>query len=207
MTFDSNQVVYLCSPNNPTGHTLDQNALSVALTKNSDTLFIVDEAYIEFSPTADVSRLIRDFENLIITRTFSKAWGLAAFRVGYIIACPTLIDNVNVYVNIKHVNALAKIAIRWSLQNPEYMLRYVERIQLNVHRLKEHYKSPEITVYNNFSGFILLEFDTFQSKIDHLQALRTKGIYIRDLGHLDGFEKFVRITVPYDIEGFINRII
>ena len=206
MKFKPNSVVYLCSPNNPTGHTIDKAKLSKLLSENKETLFFIDEAYIEFNLELNLVNLISRFENLFITRTFSKAWGLASFRVGYIVGNEIVIGQLSEYINIKHVNAFAKIAILWSLKNPNYMYKYVERITTNVGRLALYYREMGLDVINNFSGFILVRFKSLEEKRAHIELLRSKKIYIRDLGHLVGFEQFVRITVPHDLDDYLKRL-
>src|SRR5207249_6230024 len=81
-------VTILCSPNNPTGCVLAENDLR-ALLSESVGLVVIDEAYHEFAPQSAVS-LLRDYSNLIVLRTFSKAMALAGLRVGYLLASPEL---------------------------------------------------------------------------------------------------------------------
>ena len=92
-------VVWLCNPNNPTGNLIPSDALKGFLEQVSENILVVlDEAYFEYitdSEHIDSISLLEEFPNIIILRTFSKAYGLAAFRVGYAVGHPKIISNLN----------------------------------------------------------------------------------------------------------------
>ena len=87
------RMMVICNPNNPTGTILDQDQLKSLLTDFSDTLFLVDEAYIEYSGKT-LLPFSKNYSNLILLRTFSKIYGLAGLRIGYIIASSTFIEQI-----------------------------------------------------------------------------------------------------------------
>jgi len=86
------KVVMLCSPNNPTGNSIDRDFVTALCTDNPDTLILVDEAYVEFSPQGSLSDVLSDYRNLVLTRTLSKAFGLAGVRAGVALANPEIIN-------------------------------------------------------------------------------------------------------------------
>ena len=86
------KLVFLCSPNNPTGNSLAADAVTKLCRDNPETLIIVDEAYIEFSPQVSLTPHCQEFRNLVILRTLSKVYGLAGVRMGVCIADPDIID-------------------------------------------------------------------------------------------------------------------
>ena len=85
------KLIFLCSPNNPTGNSLDPDQVLRIITE-SNTIVVLDEAYIDFSSIPGFSRKIADYPNLVILQTFSKAWGLAGIRLGMAIAGQELIS-------------------------------------------------------------------------------------------------------------------
>ena len=103
------RMVYLVSPNNPTGVTWHEQEIAGLCARHPNVVFIVDEAYHEFCGQS-VVQLTRKYSNLAVTRTFSKAFGLAAFRVGYVVAHPSLCDHLLRLHNPKSVNAVAQVA-------------------------------------------------------------------------------------------------
>jgi len=113
-------LVYLANPNNPTGYLIDKTEIELLVSKNLDTLFIIDEAYYEFSKNTS-SDLVTKYNNIIITRTFSKAFGLASLRIGYILASKEKIEFLNKIRNVKSVNQIAQIAAAASLKDLDYL--------------------------------------------------------------------------------------
>ena len=111
INYDFYRLVYLVSPNNPTGDVVDKEVLISLLRKHHNTVFVIDEAYIDFVYDASVVEFLNSFKNLIVTRTFSKAFGLAAFRIGYLCSNPDTREELGFYNNVKHVNAFAKILL------------------------------------------------------------------------------------------------
>ncbi|MGJ8564818.1 MAG: histidinol-phosphate transaminase [Alphaproteobacteria bacterium] len=92
ITKDTPKIVFLCSPNNPTGNSLDKDVIEGLCRDFKETLIVVDEAYIEFSPQDSTLALRNTYRNLVITRTLSKAYGLAGVRMGVCIADPSVIE-------------------------------------------------------------------------------------------------------------------
>ncbi|WP_243669411.1 histidinol-phosphate aminotransferase family protein [Vulcanisaeta sp. JCM 16161] len=90
---DSYDVIYICNPNNPTGNLFDRESIESILS-HVKSLVVIDEAYAEFARHSLIN-LIRDYDNLAVVRTFSKAWGLAGLRVGYIVASDTVVNGLN----------------------------------------------------------------------------------------------------------------
>lgn len=105
------KLIFVCSPNNPTGNMISKQTIT-ALTKATDGIVIVDEAYIDFAESESCISLLDQNENLIITQTFSKAWGLAAARVGVAYASPEIItwlNNIKPPYNVSGLNQQAAI--------------------------------------------------------------------------------------------------
>jgi histidinol-phosphate aminotransferase len=112
------KLVFLCSPNNPTGNTMSREAIEMIL-ENFSGILIIDEAYIDFSSHASTIELIQKYPNLIVSQTFSKAWGLAAARVGIAYAHPEIIQLYNKVKPPYNVSTLNQRAALEALNAPE----------------------------------------------------------------------------------------
>ncbi len=132
--FTSNQKSYICNPNNPTGTLHDILKLESLITKYGDMLFVIDEAYYAFCGKS-VAYLLPNIQNLIITRTFSKAFGLASFRIGYCLSSAQNIAALNLFRNAKNITHLSQVAAIAALKDKEYMESYVKEIVLFLNAL------------------------------------------------------------------------
>lgn len=187
--------LYISNPNNPSGDFIQRSELEVLLKRNRNKLVIVDEAYIDFDIEKSVADLVSIHENLVVSRTFSKAFGLAAFRVGYLVSHPSTMESLVLYSNIKHVNAFAKIAVNEVLES----LTFFQNCNLIVKENRKEIFQKLITrndVKNCYAGggnFILLELDNAANFVHHLSS---QSIYVRNLSHLEGLDNHVRLTIP-----------
>lgn len=121
------KLLIICNPNNPTGTLISVNEIEAILKSASKTLVYVDEAYFEFSKVTAVS-LIERYPNVLITRTFSKAFGLAGLRIGYLMSC---IENIAQMIKVRgpyDVNQLAKVAVEASLASLQDVERYCDEV-------------------------------------------------------------------------------
>lgn len=178
----STKMIFLCSPNNPAGNKLERNkVLSVIERVKEDVLVVVDEAYIEFSQQQSLISEINNYQNLIVLRTLSKAYGLAGLRLGVAVSNPELIEVMNkvrapypiaqpvVDAFTKFWNSFDKIQFQQSIK--EYM------------NLKDNFISKlslleaVVKVYPSDTNFVLVEFKD-PNKV--FNALKAKGILIRD---------------------------
>lgn len=118
-------VTIICSPNNPTGCVIDEATLR-ALLKTSRGLVVIDEAYHEFAGRTVVP-LLKEYENLIVLRTFSKAMAVAALRIGYLLASPDLVREIGKAVLPYNVNVFSQVAAEVAVENYESELRPLVR--------------------------------------------------------------------------------
>ena len=175
------KIVFLCSPNNPTGNSLGADVIKKLCADNPETLIVVDEAYIEFSPLASNVALQSKFRNLIITRTLSKVYGLAGVRLGVCIADPEIISLMlkvlPPYPVPRPVEKVVSLALA-----PAAMAVHMTRLELwtserqRVFNLIE--KSPFVKrAYPSDANFILFEASDSQSL---LTAMSQYNVKIRD---------------------------
>ena len=183
-------VVYLVNPNNPTGKLLAVEEIEKLLKTYPDTLFIVDEAYYEFAKQS-CSHLVVSHKNLIVTRTFSKAFGLASVRLGYCMAHPDTLLHLRKIRNGKAVNALGQLCGIAALDDLDYLDSRIDEMndakKFFVDNLPHEYYAVD-----SQTNFVLLK--TPDSK-KLLNKMKDNKILIRDRSSFDNLENCVRITI------------
>lgn len=132
------KVIFLCSPNNPTGNSLDRKEIE-SLLNRFDGLVIVDEAYIDFSTSPSLLKDLEKYPNLIVLQTFSKAWGCAAIRLGMAFASPEIIAIFNKIKYPYNVNRLTQQEAIKLLQRPEQIKEWVNVLLEERARLMEEF--------------------------------------------------------------------
>ncbi len=183
-------VVYLVNPNNPTGKLLAVEEIEKLLKTYPDTLFIVDEAYYEFAKQS-CSHLVVSHKNLIVTRTFSKAFGLASVRLGYCMGHPDTLSHLRKIRNGKAVNSLAQLCGVAALDDLDYLDSRIDEMndakKFFVDNLPHEYYAVD-----SQTNFVLLK--TPDSK-KLLNKMKDNKILIRDRSSFDNLENCVRITI------------
>lgn len=189
----SPKVVYIVNPNNPTGHLYSKEEIKLLLSSHPDILFIVDEAYFEFSGKTS-SSLISFYDNLIISRTFSKALGLASFRIGYCLAHNTIISVLNKVRNAKNVSHLAQVAALAVLKDLDPINKYVDEVIRQRESFIEFLQ--QFSRYKPLSSAANFVFVKMNSDVDEFTSfLEKKNIFIRDYSHLEMTRAYVRFTI------------
>lgn len=187
------KIVYLCNPNNPTGTVYDVDLLEKLVRRFNDVLFIVDEAYFEFVGIT-AAGLVSSFQNLIVCRTFSKAFGLASFRIGYAITSEHNIDGLKKIRNPKNISSFSQIAAISALKDVEYMNNYVNEVNATKKACVESLEKLGIEIFGSEGGnFILVRFGSQQSQV--VSLLEDNNIFVRNYGHVNGMGAYTRITV------------
>jgi histidinol-phosphate aminotransferase len=188
---NNNDVIYLSNPNNPTGYCLEPIVIEELVKQYNNKLFIIDEAYYEFSKKS-CSELTKKYNNIIVTRTFSKAFSLASIRFGYICADVELIEKINKIRNTKEVNAFAQKLAEVALDNYSFIEDRINRTIENRNKFEKLLEENNITFIKSNSNFILIKVKNSKSVID---KLNTEKILVRDRGMFDGFDNTIRITI------------
>lgn len=189
-------VVYICNPNNPTGNLHPVTYIRHLLEEFPDTLFLIDEAYIEFC-NHSAKELVLEYDNILISRTFSKAFGIANFRVGYLIASKDNIQFINKVRNPKNVSTFAQTAAIAVLSDVGYMKEYVAKVNEAKKYFVEQLKQfSEIYVPAESAGnFVLLRFGNYESKMALLNYLSERGIFARNRTEAPSVYNCFRITI------------
>lgn len=187
------KIIFLCSPNNPTGNSLESEAILEILSRFQG-LVILDEAYIDFSSNPSWISELETHQNLIVLQTFSKAWGLASLRLGMAFANPEIIEVLNMIKPPYNINGATQELALEAIASVTGMQEMVKEI-LNQ---KKHLKSMLIEIsavrkiYPSDANFILVKIDNAHEV--YLKLINQKVI-VRDRSRVDLCEDCLRITV------------
>ncbi|MBI3659693.1 histidinol-phosphate transaminase [Candidatus Acetothermia bacterium] len=186
------KLLVLCTPNNPTGNTL--HAQSIEKVLRSGQLVVIDEAYAEFGGH-DWIRAVRDFPNLMVVRTFSKAYGLAGLRVGYVVANPKLIEPIELVRLPFNLNAFSQALAAEALREQEFVRAYTRLIREERPRWAEALTERGFHVWPSQANFLLVAMPDGVERDLFVAELETKGVLVRTLGEHPRLRECVRITV------------
>ncbi|MBQ3435263.1 MAG: histidinol-phosphate transaminase [Selenomonadaceae bacterium] len=165
----------VCNPNNPTGNVLTPAQVE-KIAASIDCAFLLDEAYVEFYGRSAVN-LVKRYPNLIVARTFSKAYGMAGARVGYMIAQPGVTRMINKCFMPYHMNVLTLAAADVVYQMRDEFVPRLQMIIAERKRMDERLKTlPGVEVFPSEANFILIRLEAAQELKDYLETL---GIGIR----------------------------
>jgi histidinol-phosphate aminotransferase len=182
----------LANPNNPTGTTIPQKDLRTILIAAPNTVVLVDEAYFDFSGET-VLPWIRKHRNLVVTRTFSKAFGLAALRMGCIFANAELAEFMHRGQNPFTVNSLAMAGACEAIKHPAYVRRYVNEVRANRKQFCRLLEIMGIPFVTSSSNFVLTRVGGRAPEIG--QRLREVGILVRDWSYDPHLRGYLRVTI------------
>lgn len=196
------KIIWLCSPNNPTGNSLDRNEI-VKLLKSFEGIVVLDEAYIDFSLQGSFSEFLSQYPNLVILQTFSKAWGSAAIRLGMAFASVEIISVLNKIKYPYNINILTQKQALKALQNEAQVRQWVKTLLDERSALiEELQKLPVIEkIYPTDANFLLVKVPDANAVYHYLVD---KSIIIRNRNTVSLCLGCVRITVGTPEE---NRIL
>jgi histidinol-phosphate aminotransferase len=183
-------VIYLCSPNNPTGNQFEKSKIFDILSLKNN-LVIMDEAYVEFAKYSLI-KYVKEYRNLVILRTFSKALGLAGARVGYMVANDELADLFRNRIQLPYaVNSLS-LAIAISLiSSPRKVEESISLIKRERERLYQRLsKIKNIDVYKSDANFLFIKCNTKYGRI--VDALDNSKIMVKALGNINNYGNCIR---------------
>jgi histidinol-phosphate aminotransferase len=185
------KVIFIASPNNPTGNSTSQQDIIDLL--NTELIVVVDEAYAEFS-NSNLIEMVTEYPNLIVLRTFSKWAGLAGLRVGYGVFPENIVNHLMKIKQPYNVNSAAQIAARASLSDIEYLQKTIEYITEERERLLKLLKTISwLEPYKSEANFILCLVKTGNAE-EITEKLKSKGIIIRYYDSSD-LRNYIRISV------------
>ncbi|WP_248925441.1 histidinol-phosphate transaminase [Paenibacillus hamazuiensis] len=193
---DKTKIVWICNPNNPTGtmHTHEEIAKFMAAVPSS-VLVILDEAYAEYNTTGqypDGLALLRQYKNIILLRTFSKIYGLAALRIGYGIGHPDVIRSVNQVREPFNTTSFAQKAALAAIRDQAFIDSCREQNAAGIRYMQAEFDKLGLSYFEAHGNFIMVDVKRPAGQV--FEALLRKGIIVRG-GHQLGFPTKIRVTV------------
>jgi histidinol-phosphate aminotransferase len=192
------KIIFICSPNNPTGNSINREDIETILA-NFNGLVVIDEAYINYSRQKTFIQELTEYSNLVVLQTLSKAWGLAGLRVGMAFASEEIIEVFNKVKPPYNINEASQELALKALQNVEQVNNWIKETVAERDKLKTELGSLQsvLTIYPSDANFILVK--TANPK-EIYQFLVNNGIIVRDRSKVELCEGCLRITVGTPIE-------
>lgn len=190
---DNTKVVWLCSPNNPSGTSLKREEI-IKVIERFDGLVVVDEAYIDFSREATMARMLYKYPNLIVLQTMSKAWGSAGIRLGMAFASKEIIDLYNKVKYPYNVNLLTQTQALQRLNDTNAVEQWVKLLLQERGRVMLAFSELKICkqIYPTDANFFLVKVEDAQQTYDYLVD---KGIIVRNRTRVQLCRDCLRITI------------
>ncbi|QLE71653.1 histidinol-phosphate transaminase [Streptomyces rectiverticillatus] len=198
-------VVFVCSPNNPTGTAVGAETvlrLYEAAQAAGPSLVVVDEAYGEFSHHPSLLPLIEGRPNLVVSRTMSKAFGAAGLRLGYLAADAAVVDAVQLVRLPYHLSAVTQATALAALEHTDTLLGYVEQLKDERDRLVTELRAMGCEVTDSDANFV--QFGRFEDSPTAWRAILDHGVLVRD----NGVPGWLRVTAgtPEENDAFLDAV-
>ncbi|MDC0245020.1 aminotransferase class I/II-fold pyridoxal phosphate-dependent enzyme, partial [Pseudomonadota bacterium] len=171
------KMFYLANPNNPCGYSVQPEFIEKLLVQFPEILFVIDEAYIEFTNIESTTALSEKYSNIAIFRTFSKAFGLAGLRLGYVCAPIDIICNINKIRNGKNISMVSQKIGIFALENFSQVDRWINEVIKSREIFEKWCERNNIKYYPSDGNFVLFRVGM---PIELCSSLKAKGIYIRN---------------------------
>ena len=192
-TNENTKIFFCCSPNNPTGNLLNRADI-LSLCAQTPVIVVADEAYADFAQAESLISAVERFPNLVVLRTLSKAWGLAAIRLGYAIAHPQIISYLMKVKSPYNINILTSTEAMKALDNTEHVKKSVASAAAERQRLVRELSAFRFVknVFPSDANFLLVRCTDARSLY---QQLAQRGIIVRDRSSEPKLENCLRISV------------
>lgn len=194
---ENTKMVYIANPNNPTGTYITKDEFEWFMQQvPEDVLVVMDEAYYEYAHEVEdyPHALDYKYDNIIVLRTFSKAYGLAGFRVGYAIAHEELIKNMMKTKLTFEPTALGQAAALAAYNDPDFLAESVKVVEESKKRLYKFFDDQEVEYVKSISNSVMMVLPTEENAIDFTQKMLEKGVILRRINAF-GLPNCIRITV------------
>ena len=196
-TDSKTRLMFICSPNNPTGNSFPAEQIEELLERFGGVV-VLDEAYIDFSVRPSLTSLVKRYPNLIVLQTLSKAWGMAGLRIGLAIADPAVIALMSKVKYPYNINVLAQKMALMKLDEAAKDKAVAEIVGQRFRLEKELAKCPEVKgIYSSDANFLLVRFENPEEVYERLLA---GGVIVRNRSKVSGCEGCLRITVGTPVE-------
>lgn len=189
---DRTKLIMVASPNNPTGAVVGRKQLLAIAAAAPRAALMVDEAYYHFDG-ASVMDDLAAVPNLIVARTFSKAYGLANLRIGMLAGNPELLKYVRKVSSPYNVNGVALDCLPVALADEEYVAWYSEQVRVGREQMMDGLRKLGVPFFPSHANFVLMNIGTKHKEL--VSAMRAHGVLLRDRSTDPGCDGFVRITI------------
>jgi histidinol-phosphate aminotransferase len=186
------KLIIVASPNNPTGAVVGREHLLAIAAAAPQAVLMVDEAYYHFDGASVISDLA-SVPNLVVARTFSKAYGLANLRIGMLAGNPELLEYVRKVSSPYNVNGVALDCLPVALGDEQYVTWYSEQVRVGRKRLMDGLGKLGVPFFPSHANFVLMNIGPKHKEL--VQAMRASGVLLRDRSTDPGCDGFVRITI------------
>ena len=193
--FAAGGTVFIANPNAPTGIALSRDQIEEILQKNPDNVVVIDEAYVDFGGESCVP-LIKKYDNLLVTQTFSKSRSMAGARLGFGVGCKSLIADLNAIkysTNPYNVNSMTLAAGYGTLCDPEYTAKNCQTIMENREKTADALKKLGFEMTNSKTNFLFVKHPRLDGEMLYLE-LKRRGILVRHFT-ASRISSYNRITV------------
>ncbi len=196
-TDSKTRLMFICSPNNPTGNSFPAEQIEELLERFGGVV-VLDEAYIDFSVRPSLASLVKIYPNLIVLQTLSKAWGMAGLRIGLAVADPAVISLMSKVKYPYNINVVAQKMALMKLDEAAKDKAVAEIVGQRFRLEKGLRKCPEVKgIYSSDANFLLVRFDNPDEVYGRLLA---GGVIVRNRSKVPGCEGCLRITVGTPVE-------
>jgi len=189
------RMIAIANPNNPTGAAVDPKLLTGLAETARDIVVFVDEAYFEFCGQSALEG-VRRLPNLLVARTFSKAYGLAALRVGAVAGSQEMISALRRLATPYNVNGVALACVEAALADQDYVRNYVAQVRAGREALQAELLRLNVPSWPSEANFVLAAFGDAHEEF--VERMRARGILVRDRSSDPGCAGCVRITIGAD---------
>lgn len=186
------RIVFLTNPNNPTGVSMPRDAVrAIARRVPGEAVVFVDEAYAEFAGATFMQDL-PDFPNVVVGRTFSKAYGLAGLRIGCLIGSSDVLDRLQPFIPVYSVNIAAVVAVQAALQDADHTKAYLREVAESKRLLYAACDRLGLTYWKSDANFVLVSAGRRAAAL--VAGAASRGVHIRDRSSEAGCDGCIRIT-------------
>ena len=201
---EKTRLIFIANPNNPTGTWLNAQALHEFLSKVPEkVIVVVDEAYHEYLDQKDYSSAINwisEFPSLIVTRTFSKAYGLAGLRIGYGVSHPTVTNILNRVRHPFNANSIALAAAQVALSDTDFLNQSIETNKKGMHQLTVAFEEMSLDYIPSVGNFVCVDVKSDGNAV--YESLLKKGVIVRPVGPYQ-MPNHIRVSVGSSSENTI----
>jgi histidinol-phosphate aminotransferase len=192
------KIIWICSPNNPTGNSIDRIDIETIL-NHFNGLVVIDEAYINFSKQKSFAQSLIDYPNLVVLQTLSKAWGLAGLRLGMCFADEAIIKYMNKVKAPYNINIVTQELVLTALDEVEQVNDMIEHlVDMRIALAEVIKRMPQVQeVYPSDTNFLLVKIPNAAQLYKYLL---TQGIVVRDRSSLENCGDSLRITIGTEQE-------